>query len=103
MAIPEKFPQANDTLKAPKGAEDWCGDLTIFRGVETAEHLPGEELPVIVSAWRLTPEELAEVNKTSIVWLKSYGHTHPPISVTGKTPFFPDQHTSSNQGGPDVV
>ena len=43
--------------------------------------------PVVVSCFKMTAEELAEVNKTGRVWLIVYGHTMPPVILDGESPF----------------
>jgi hypothetical protein len=59
MAEPIDFPGSNFTYLAPEGRAD-IGDLHTFR-----QHGG----PANVSCWRLTPEELEEVNQTGCVWL----------------------------------
>ena len=36
----------------------------------------------IISAWRLTPAEIAEVQRTGVVWLSVLGTTLPPVLVS---------------------
>ncbi|PSR54168.1 hypothetical protein AHMF7605_11865 [Adhaeribacter arboris] len=47
----------------------------------------GEEIPFIVSCWKPTPEELAEINRTGEIWLATMGHRPPPIMAVGHNPF----------------
>ena len=35
----------------------------------------------LVSAWELTPEEMAEVARTGRVWLWIWGAQHPPVAL----------------------
>jgi hypothetical protein len=71
MSKPEPFPEANLVLGAPAGCEDSVQDMHVRR-------LDG----TIVSCWRLTPEELAEVQRTGVVWLSVWGSlSQPPVYV----------------------
>jgi hypothetical protein len=89
MATPVIFPEQNDVLKAQPGTESWVMDLPIFRqGLSfTAD---GQRLDqCVVSCWELTPEELAEVQRTGRLYIQAFGRTHPPVSVHGASPFVP--------------
>lgn len=50
-------------------------DLEIFR--------VGGDRPMIISAWRFTPEELEVVKETGIVWVQIMGTGMPPIGISG--------------------
>ena len=72
MATPERFPEANLLLGPPQGCETDVNPLPVRR-------LEG----CLVSCWRLTAEELAEVQRTGVVWLSVWGRrTQPPVMVT---------------------
>lgn len=89
MAQPVAFPEQNDVLPPFPGTEEWVSPLPIFRqGLSfTAD---GQRLDqCVVSCWELTPEELAEVQRTGRVYFQCFGRTHPPISVHGSSPFVP--------------
>lgn len=72
MAEPTEFPGMTGSLKPPPGDEERVGPLPVRR-------LEGR----VVSCWRLSPEELAEVQRTGVVWLSIFGHTHAPVAITG--------------------
>ena len=38
-----------------------------------------------VSCWRLSDEEMTEIQRTGVVWLSVWG-LHPPVSVNGHYP-----------------
>lgn len=82
MAVPADFPEANFTLKPAPGTEDTVTALVVH-------HTPATEVtpPVLTSCWKLTPDELAEVTKTGVVWLHVLGETSYPVAVTGTNPF----------------
>ena len=44
-------------------------------------------IPVTISKWQLTKEELFEVINTGCVWLRVWGSKHPPVFVGGHHPF----------------
>jgi hypothetical protein len=60
--------------------------LPIYRQGLSFEN--GQRLdPCVVSCWRLSPEEIAEVQRTGVVYFQAFGTTHPPVSVWGTSPF----------------
>lgn len=83
MALPVDFPESNLVLHG--SPEDRAAGTVLdlhchrYRDLDQNQH--------VISKWRLTPEELEEVRRTGAIWLHSWGHTHPPISVSGKDPF----------------
>lgn len=52
---------------------DEVRDLEVFR----------DDSPQTISCWRLSKEELEEVNRTGVVWLSVVGHRIPPVLVSG--------------------
>lgn len=77
MAIPIKFEDANDVLL---GGDPEVLDLPIRRGTDI---MASGTVPTVISCWQLSPEELKEIIETGVVYLKSWGITHPPICVIG--------------------
>ena len=80
--IPTSFAEFNAVLGRPAdmGDED-CSCLAVLR----TRTYGG--LPAVVSCWKLTAEELAEINRTGRVWLTVVGKTMSPVSVDGLRPF----------------
>ena len=75
-----KVEGANFTWKAPEGADN-VQDMPVVRAFD------GEVGGMVnVSAWVLTPEELAEVALTGVVYLSVLGDSMPPVLVTGSEP-----------------
>lgn len=37
----------------------------------------------VISAWRLTPEELEVVKETGVIWVQIVGVNMPPIGISG--------------------
>jgi hypothetical protein len=87
MATPTEFPEQNTIIKAAPGTEAWVSDLPIYR--QGLSFTPdGQRLDqCVVSCWQLSPEELAEVQRTGVVYFQAFGMTHPPVSVWGTSPF----------------
>jgi hypothetical protein len=80
VAYPASFNESNGVLGCPQGlTEEQFSPLSICRGRIG-------ELPVVISCWRLTPEELAEINRSGRVWLKTLGTNMAPTSVHGVSP-----------------
>lgn len=76
MADIVKFPQSNCTYVG-----EGCNDLPVFKG----EQDNGDK--ILISCWKLSPEELEEVQRTGRVWLRIWGHVQPPVYVGGSHPF----------------
>jgi hypothetical protein len=73
MANPVDFEGANFVYRAPdRVPQNECSDLSCFvNEVQT------------ISCWRLTKAELAEVQRTGVVWLSVWGHPIAPQLVSG--------------------
>jgi len=82
MALPTQFPQSNFVFKKPSNMTDEeCFELPVCKTNDIAG------LPVIVTCWRLSKEDLEEINKSGVVWVQIVGHGMPPISVYTENPF----------------
>lgn len=72
MGTPVGFEGANQVFQAPPG-DDNCRDLETFTNGD-----------VVISAWRLSDEELEQVKETGVVWVSVHmGGRTPPIYVSG--------------------
>lgn len=78
----KNFEQANKVWGAPKGLEDKVGGLPANVGMD-----PGLNMPVSVSAWHVSDEDLEKIKETKTVWLHIYGYGHPPVMVTAEPQF----------------
>jgi hypothetical protein len=76
------FDEENCVLGPPKGVgHDRCESISVWKG-------PLENgTPVVISCWKLTKEELEEVNRTGRVWLMVWGESMPPVALKGVNPF----------------
>lgn len=72
---------------------DWKeGDCYGLPVAQTMAPLPSGELtPVLISCWKLSPEEIEEVTRTGVVYLQICGVGMSPVSVYGISPF-PDNY-----------
>ena len=82
MAVPTSFDESNAVFGAPKVMGEECEALSVL-----VTNMPDTGTPAIVSCWKLTAEELAEINRTGRVWLCVAGHTMMPVFITGEKPF----------------
>lgn len=83
--IPTGFDEENGVLGRPIGMTDeQCLPLSICR---TYLH---DGLPCIISCWKMTADELAEINRTGRVWLGIVGPSMPPAFLAGISPFNQD-------------
>jgi len=81
--VPTSFDEANAVLSKPQSmTHEQCSCLAVMRGeTEISKE------PVVVSCWKLTREELDEVNRTGRVWLTVFGQGMPPATLDGIRPF----------------
>lgn len=76
------FEGENEVLGHPHGmTADDCDPLSVLCTTDQ------NGLPVVISCWKCTPEELAEINRTGRVWLGIMGVTMPPAWLSGTKPF----------------
>lgn len=80
---PIDFPEANGLLVG--SPEDRAAGTVVDLPVHHYNDLDGN--PHVISKWQLSPDELAEVMRTGVVWLHAWGTTHPPIAMSGTSPF----------------
>lgn len=82
MSVPASFDESNMYLNRPSDmTEEQCDPLSVL-----VTQMP-DNTPVVYSCWKLTIEELAEVNRTGRIWLGICGHSMPPAFVSGIKPF----------------
>lgn len=77
---PANFNESNCVLDRPGDmSADQCDPLCVWRGAVG-------DTPVVISCWKMTPDELAEITRTGRVWLMLVGHTMQPASVLSRNP-----------------
>lgn len=80
MAFPCGFAESNTFLAAPPGTDEYTDTLEIC-----SCHMPSG-LPVMVSCWKITAEELLAIERTGRIWIGVIGNTMPPLFVAGEKP-----------------
>ncbi len=82
------FDEANLVLGPPPGmTEEQVGSLSVWRGAYA------DGRPVVISCFKVTKEELEEINRTGRVWLHVFGVTMPPVWLGGRNPFTSEDAT----------
>lgn len=95
---PVKFEGANDVLGRPAGTtEEECLDLIMHRGKDLGMH----NYPVITSCWEMSEAEREEFLRTGRIYFRSWGHTHPMISLSVHNPVENGWVTSSTPLNPN--
>lgn len=90
--IPASFDESNHVLDKPREmTREQCDPLSVFVGEDT------NRVPVVISCWKLTKEELEEINRTGRVWLWIFGRTMPPVSLEIANPFAPKRADDDEQ------
>lgn len=80
--IPVQFKEANFTFTKPDNMTDeQCMSLPVFRGKDQGG------IPVIISCWKLSKEDLDDINKTGQIYLSIAGDGMPPVSIFTENPF----------------
>lgn len=72
---PIQFKEQNVTYKA-----EGCNDLPAHKAKDQ-----------IISCWKLTKEELEQVNKTGVIWFSVMGQSQPPIWLGTDNPFIQEE------------
>jgi hypothetical protein len=85
--LPIDFPEKNFVFKKPPDMTDeQCSDLSVWRGDIPCDE-QGNCFPGIISCWKLSKEDLEEIQRTGVIWLSITGHGMPPVSVFTENPF----------------
>jgi hypothetical protein len=76
------FDESNTVLGRPVGTTaEQCDPLSVWRGV------CADGAPRVISCFKLTKDELEEINRTGRVWLFVMGHTMPPVALQTAHPW----------------
>jgi len=79
---PANFDGTNSIFGPPKGMTE--GEVqSIFARIIVE---PESNVPVIVTCWKPTKEELTEILRTGRVWLGVFSASLPPVYVSGFEP-----------------
>ena len=81
------FPESNGALSPPDGlTEDQVTSLAVWRGYAPAEGME-DPVPMTISCWKPTKEEMDEFQRTGRVWLFIWGGSMPPACLSMTNPF----------------
>lgn len=85
--LPVDFEERNFVYGKPAGMTDeQCCDLPVWKGSAPVDE-QGTLYPVIISCWKLSKEDLEEVQRTGCLWLSITGNGMPPVSIFTENPF----------------
>lgn len=80
--VPTSFPDENVLLSTPPTmTSDQCG---VISACVTQQD---DGLPVIITCWKFTQEDLERIRETGRLWLVIAGHEMPPTCPTTEDPF----------------
>lgn len=78
--IPSGFPQSNHVFDKPADMDrDSCDALSVELGI-----YQDLKVPIVQSCWKLTKDELEEVNRTGRIWLCVCGTMMPPVILSAE-------------------
>lgn len=81
--FPSDFDESNHVLDKPGDMDrEECDPLCVEIGTVRVG-FGDTPLPVVQSCWKLSAEELEEVNRTGRIWLTIVGRTMPPVMLSG--------------------
>lgn len=84
--VPTSFLEENVLLGVPPGlSSEQCESITAYQGFQE------DGMPVTVTCWKFTKEDLEQLRKTGRLWLVHAGHDVSPIYPTTENPFSQDQ------------
>jgi hypothetical protein len=87
--IATSFAESNHVIDKPQDLDrDQCDALSVYAG-ESADGLP-----VMISCWKVTREELEQIQRTGRVWLWVFGRGMPAVALSGEHPFVQPEATS---------
>ncbi len=85
--LPTSFPESNFTFNKPADMTDEeCMALPVWKG-EAKDPDTGTAFPVIFSCWKLSYEDMREIQRTGCIWLSITGQGMPPVALFTENPF----------------
>lgn len=79
---PTDFKESNCVLDKPLSmTRDECEALNVFKGASA------NGVPVNISCWKFTKEDMEEIAKTGRLWITVFGKDMPPICPHTEHPF----------------
>lgn len=91
MATPCSFAESNNVLSIKEDSPiQGIEPLSVFQGPLT------NDIPVTISCWKLSQEELDEINRTKRVWVIVLGLTTFPLMIDGIAPKFYERNVDES-------
>jgi hypothetical protein len=85
--LPTTFEGCNKVYSKPKGwTDDQCSDLPVWEGRAPIDD-KGNTVPTIISCWKLSKEDLEEVQRTGVIYLSICTTVQPPVPLFTENPF----------------
>jgi hypothetical protein len=85
--LPTDFAERNFVFSKPTDMTDeQCSDLPVWKGDAPIDGA-GNTMPVIISRWQLSKEDLEEIQRTGCIWLSITGRGMPPVYLQTESPF----------------
>jgi hypothetical protein len=80
--LPTDFKERNFVFTKPNDMTDeQCMDLPVWKGNTT------DGFPAIISCWKLSKEDLEQIQENGCIWLSITGNGMPPVSLFTENPF----------------
>lgn len=85
--LPVDFTGRNKIYTKPGGwTDEQCSDLPVWEGNAPIDD-QGNTAPTIISCWKLSKEDLEEIQRTGVIYLSVSGTGMPPVSLFTENPF----------------
>jgi hypothetical protein len=85
--LPTTFEGYNKVYAKPQGwTDEQCSDLPVWEGQAPVDD-QGNTAPTIISCWKLSKEDLEEIQRTGVIYLSICGNGMPPVSLFTENPF----------------
>lgn len=85
--LPTTFEQQNKIYTKPEGwTDEQCSDLPVWHGQAPIDD-KGNMSPAIISCWKLSKEDMEEIQRTGVIWLSISSTGMPPVSLFTENPF----------------
>jgi hypothetical protein len=90
-----KFPEASIALAEDQPEYE---TLHVYPTIEEVTMQNGSKKPVVMeltACFSLSPEEIAEINRTGVIWYTQcvYGHQFQPVRMSTQNPFIQTEQT----------
>lgn len=85
--LPTDFFGRNKVYTKPEGwTDEQCSDLPVWEGQAPIDD-SGAMAPTIISCWKLSKEDMEEIQRTGVIWLSVNAGGMPPVSLFTENPF----------------